>query len=417
LRKFVTFSMRRPLAYQNMTTVIESAPEDSSVVGDCLRGNRDAFEILVRRYQSLICAVIYSRCGNFAQSEDLAQETFLAAWKSLASLRDAAQFKEWLCQIARNVSANVARADSRKAHGHSSSMDLMPDLAADQPSPAAETMSREDEGVVWRALEQLPETYRLPLILFHREGESVAEVASALDLSEDVVRQRLARGREKLRQEVSSVVDGVLGRTKPGTKFTVGVLAVVGTAGGSTAKAASLGVAMNTVFAAKVVAGGSNLIGLGVLPLVGDLFIWLVFRSKARTPEERSILRRQVIIMVLTDVLFTVWMFGVIHFAHRGWIWVAGSAVGYFALRWLQLFRAFRKAGWLGEAVKSSDGRSYRKGYAPGWQIRCPKCGLTVDAGAAGLIRILAAGDTRRLGPCSRCKKLRWLIVERVKPG
>src|SRR5436309_3316419 len=99
-----------------MKTVIEQPPEDPRVVADCLRGNRDAFEILVRRYQSLICALIYSRCGSITQSEDLAQETFLAAWRSLATLRDAAHFKEWLCQIARNVSANVARADRRKAH-------------------------------------------------------------------------------------------------------------------------------------------------------------------------------------------------------------------------------------------------------------------------------------------------------------
>ena len=75
-----------------MKTVIESPQEDSSVVADCLRGNRDAFEILVRRYQSLICALIYSRCGNVTQSEDLGQETFVAAWKSLATLRDTAHF-------------------------------------------------------------------------------------------------------------------------------------------------------------------------------------------------------------------------------------------------------------------------------------------------------------------------------------
>src|SRR5947207_9471909 len=227
-----------------MKTVIEPPQEDSSVVADCLRGNRDAFEILVRRYQSLVCALIYSRCGSITQSEDLGQETFVAAWKSLATLRDTAQFKEWLCQIARNVSASVARADSRKAHGNSSSMDLIPELADDRPSPAAETMSREDEGVVWRTLEQMPENYRLPLILFHREGESVAAVAAALDLSEDAVRQRLARGREMLRQEVSGMIDGVLKRTKPGKTFTVGVLAAVGTAGSSTVKAAGIGAAV-----------------------------------------------------------------------------------------------------------------------------------------------------------------------------
>src|SRR5258705_7265037 len=113
-----------------------------------------------------------------------------------------------------------------------------------------------------------------------------------------------------LRQEVSAVVEGVLERTKPGKTFTVGVLAAVGTAGSLTVKAAGIGVAVNTVVAAKAAMGASTLLGLGVLPLVGDLFIWLVFRAKARTPQEQSILKRQVIFMVLTDVFFAVWMLG-----------------------------------------------------------------------------------------------------------
>jgi RNA polymerase sigma factor (sigma-70 family) len=404
-----------------MKTVMDVPQEDSALVADCLKGSRDAFRVLVERYQSLITALLYSRCGNLAQSEDLAQETFLAAWKSLATLQDAAHFKAWLCQIARHVSANLARRDDGKAHGHASPIDSIPELADDKPSPMAEAMSHEEEGMVWRTLEQLPETYRLPLILFHREGESVGEVAAALDLSEEAVRQRLARGREMLRQKVSSVIEGVLGKTKPGKKFTLAVLAAVGAAGGSTAKAASLGLAaVNTVAVAKAATGASGLLGLGAVPLIGNWIIWRVFRSKARTTEERSVLNNLALVMALTDVLFMIWMYCVIHFAGRFesstvLVTVVGSAVGFLLLRWMQIFLGFRKANWITSATKSSDGRSYRKGYAPGWQVRCPKCGLTVDAGEAGLVRLYAVGRSRRLGPCSVCKRFRWLIVERVK--
>src|SRR2546423_1400039 len=103
-----------------MKSLIEAPQEDSMLVAECQKGDPAAFEVLVRRYQSLICALMYCRCGNVALSEDLAQETFLAAWKSLATLRDAARFKPWLCQIARNLSANVARSGHEKAHAHSS---------------------------------------------------------------------------------------------------------------------------------------------------------------------------------------------------------------------------------------------------------------------------------------------------------
>lgn len=61
-----------------------------------------------------------------------------------------------------------------------------------------------------------------------------------------------------------------------------------------------------------------------------------------------------------------------------------------------------------------SFGQPKGEGYAPGWQVRCPACGLTVDAGKAGLVRIWAAGRERRFGRCSHCNASRWLIIERV---
>ncbi len=55
-----------------MITVTAVSQDDSTLVTDCLKGNHEAFETLVGRYQSLICSLIYSRCGNVSQSEDLA---------------------------------------------------------------------------------------------------------------------------------------------------------------------------------------------------------------------------------------------------------------------------------------------------------------------------------------------------------
>jgi len=55
------------------------------------------------------------------------------------------------------------------------------------------------------------------------------------------------------------------------------------------------------------------------------------------------------------------------------------------------------------------------KGYAPGWQVRCLKCGLKVPAGQAGVIRIGAIGKSYKLGWCSRCRRLRCLVIERSK--
>jgi len=56
------------------------------------------------------------------------------------------------------------------------------------------------------------------------------------------------------------------------------------------------------------------------------------------------------------------------------------------------------------------------RGYAPGWQVRCLTCGFKIAAGEAGVVRIAAAGKSYKLGWCRRCRRLRCIVVERVKP-
>jgi hypothetical protein len=86
------------------TSRTESAPEsDSSLWQLVCRGSESAFEVLVRRHQSLVCAVAYSACGNLALSEDVAQETFWTAWRTRATLEQPDRLRAWLCGIARNL--------------------------------------------------------------------------------------------------------------------------------------------------------------------------------------------------------------------------------------------------------------------------------------------------------------------------
>src|SRR5262245_64898073 len=73
-------------------------------------GDREAFGRIVERYQSLICSLAYSACGNLGASEDLAQETFLAAWRKLGELREPARLRAWLCGIVRNLAASEGAA-------------------------------------------------------------------------------------------------------------------------------------------------------------------------------------------------------------------------------------------------------------------------------------------------------------------
>lgn len=140
------------------------------------------------------------------------------------------------------------------------------------PSPSAQAVSREEETILWRALERIPETYREPLILFYREQQSVERVAAALELSEDAVKQRLARGRKLLEEEVTAFVEGALRRSGPRDSFSEGVVAMLPS---------------TPVAAAKV--GALRWLSAPIVGIAGGMFShWLIARNAPWEEELRA---------------------------------------------------------------------------------------------------------------------------------
>ena len=201
--------------------------EDARLVELVLGGQRDAFGQLVARYQSPICALAYSGCGNISQSEDLAQEVFIVAWRKLRDLKEPAKFKSWLYGIARNLINNSHRQQLRNPLAAADPLDEGFAAGAAISSPTEHAMTKEEEGILWRSLEQIPETYREPLILFYREQQSIERVAAVMELSEEAVRQRMSRGRKLLQVQVIAFVEGALAHSGPNQAFTVGVMSAL----------------------------------------------------------------------------------------------------------------------------------------------------------------------------------------------
>jgi RNA polymerase sigma factor (sigma-70 family) len=266
------------------------AQDDADLVIASLSGNRDAFGQIVSRYQSLICSLAYSATGSLGASEDLAQETFITAWRHLRHLRERNKLKAWLCGIARNRINNTLRREGREPVRAAESLEEVHESASPEPLPHDQTISKEEEAILWRSLERIPETYREPLVLFYREHQSIENVAVALELSEDAVKQRLSRGRKLLAEEVAAFVEGALARTNPGTAFTVGVLAALPLTLATSAKAAALGAAAIKGGATAKAATGLGLLGSILSPLIGLIGPWLQYRmllDVAKTDAER----------------------------------------------------------------------------------------------------------------------------------
>src|ERR1035437_6510100 len=223
------FALSRYLCGDMMTTqtMPAIANSDEQLVEWSLTGDRDAFRKIVERYQSLVCSITYNATGSLTLSEDLAQETFVAAWKQLPELREPSQLRAWLCGITRFLVGKQLRRQGHEPIHAAETVDAIHELTATVPSRVAQAVTREEEAILWRALERIPDAYREPLILFYREQQSVERVAAELELSEDAVKQRLSRGRKLLHEEVIAFVEGTLSRTAPGQAFSGAVLAAL----------------------------------------------------------------------------------------------------------------------------------------------------------------------------------------------
>ncbi len=264
---------------------------DADLVQASLAGRRDAFGQIVARYQALVCALAYSATGSLSRSEDLAQDTFVAAWRQLPELREPAKLRAWLCGIARHLISNSQRRAGREPAHLAEPFDPTQEAAALEPSPPEQAVSREEEAILWRALEKIPETYREPLVLFYREHRSVESVARELELSEDAVKQRLSRGRALLHEQVLVLVEGTLERSNPGRAFTGTVLAalpVIGTGAGAAAAGASAARASGATKAASSAGGVGGFAGvLGLLSVLGGYVGWQMGDTAAQSPAER----------------------------------------------------------------------------------------------------------------------------------
>lgn len=255
---------------------------DTELIQASQAGQLPAFRHVVERYQNLVCAVAFSATGDRALSEDIGQETFVAAWTSLSTLHDPAKLKGWLCGTARNLSKMALRKRRREVVDTEGL-----DGQTDDVSALDEIIDAEQAIAVRTALAEVPETYRETLVLFYREEQSLKQVAEAMGLSEDVVKQRLSRGRQSLKQEVIGMLEHTLAGSRPRKAFATGVLALiaaravgVGTAAAATAAPSSGGAA-----AARATGAAKGMVAALLLAalLIGALIVVLATRGDSES--------------------------------------------------------------------------------------------------------------------------------------
>lgn len=170
-----------------------AADEDAACIARVVRGDADAFRALVVRYQGPLFCVLRDLLPGEADREDVAQDAFVAAWRSLAEWDGArGAFFTWLVRIARNRALNVRKRRTPSAPGQ------LPERGADAPVDDG-LLRREIRERLDAALAGLPEDQRTAFTLAEIHEIPLADVAAVTDAPVGTVKSRVARAREKLR--------------------------------------------------------------------------------------------------------------------------------------------------------------------------------------------------------------------------
>jgi RNA polymerase sigma-70 factor, ECF subfamily len=180
---------------------------DQALVERVQQGDRRAFDLLVRKYQHKVVALISRYVHDWTECEDIAQEAFVRAWRALGSFRGESAFYTWLYKIAVNTAKNHLVAMGRRPP----TGDIDADDAVYVPgatrmhesaTPERELMRQQVEQTVFSTVQALPEELRVAITLREVDGKSYEDIAVAMDCPIGTVRSRIFRAREAIDEKL-----------------------------------------------------------------------------------------------------------------------------------------------------------------------------------------------------------------------
>jgi RNA polymerase sigma-70 factor, ECF subfamily len=173
---------------------------DEALAQRSRHGDREAFEELVRRTSRGLFARLYLETADAHKAEDIAQEAYLLAWRSIRSLSDPKSFRGWLYSIAHTALLQSVRRESRgKGSGSNGEVTAIADA---RPEPADAAGQRERRETILALLRSMPQEYRLPLTMRYLDGADYETIGRELAISNGSLRGLLNRGMNLLREKV-----------------------------------------------------------------------------------------------------------------------------------------------------------------------------------------------------------------------
>ena len=185
--------------------LIEGMAEAHGFIAECIAGNQDAIEVLVREYEAGVFRLALSILGDEAEAHEVTQETFLSALRSLSTYRERKSFKAWLYTIALNHSRSHLRKRKVIERLRNTLTVVFRVETERQMSPEESAIRNEQEAAIWNSLNALDERHRIVVVLRYFHELSIAEISQILSVNEGTIHSRLHSAREKLRDALKAL--------------------------------------------------------------------------------------------------------------------------------------------------------------------------------------------------------------------
>ncbi len=183
------------------------ADTDRELVERVQKGDKRAFDLLIRKYQHKIVSVISRYVSDWSECQDVAQEAFIRAYRAIGNFRGDAQFYTWIYKIAINTAKNHLVSQGRRPPKDDIAVDdaMLLDGGAwlkDRATPEHELLRQEIEQTVFDTVEQLPEELKTAITLREVDGLSYEEIAERMNCPIGTVRSRIFRARDAIDQKL-----------------------------------------------------------------------------------------------------------------------------------------------------------------------------------------------------------------------
>ena len=184
---------------------------DQKLVERVQRGDKNAFTLLVIKYQHKVANLVSRYVKNHSDVPDIVQEAFIKAYRALPNFRGDSAFYTWLYRIAVNCAKNHLVAGGRKPPGsdievEDAEMYDSGDALRENASPEKLLLTNEIKEVVFKTIEQLPEDLRTAINLRELEGLSYEEIATVMDCPVGTVRSRIFRARDAVDKKIKPLL-------------------------------------------------------------------------------------------------------------------------------------------------------------------------------------------------------------------